>query len=146
MLSNAIKNWDRDTADRVDHYIANSHYIAETNQVCLRSGVGRCVSAESTQNFYHRDASVVRKDFYLIVSAASPYKRLDHAIEACRILGRKLKIVGRGQQLAQLRRQAADLPGVELLGLSDRRTDSEAVSKLSRTAFSSRRRLRHCSG
>ncbi len=128
VLSEAIKRWDRDTADRVDHYIANSHYIADRIRYAYDRESDVVYPPVNTE-YYCRDSRVAREDFYLIVSAASPYKRLDHAIDACRILGRKLKIVGRGQQLEQLRRQAADLPDVELLGYQ---TD-EQILKLYRS-------------
>jgi glycosyltransferase involved in cell wall biosynthesis len=66
---------------------------------------------------YGRDARVVyppveldrfqpaarREDFYLIVSALAPYKRIDLAIEALRKLGRPLVVVGSGPELGRLR-------------------------------------------
>jgi glycosyltransferase involved in cell wall biosynthesis len=57
---------------------------------------------------------------FLVVSALVPYKRIDIAIEACRLAGAPLKIVGRGPEEARLRRLAG--PDVEFLGW---RTDEE---------------------
>jgi len=57
------------------------------------------------------------------VSALVPYKRLDVAIEACRQVGARLKIVGRGPEEARLRSLAG--PDVEFLGW---RTDEEIRS------------------
>jgi glycosyltransferase involved in cell wall biosynthesis len=55
---------------------------------------------------------------FLVVSALVPYKRVDIAIEACRMAGAKLTIVGRGPEEARLKALAG--PGVEFLGwLSD---------------------------
>ena len=55
---------------------------------------------------------------FLVVSALVPYKRLDIAIEACRLAGVRLTIVGRGPEEARLRQLAG--PEVEFLGwLSD---------------------------
>jgi glycosyltransferase involved in cell wall biosynthesis len=54
----------------------------------------------------------------LVVSALVPYKRVDLAIEACRRCAIRLRIVGRGPELQNLRRLAG--PDVEFLGtLSD---------------------------
>ncbi len=53
-------------------------------------------------------------EFYLIVSAFAPYKRLDLAVQACNALRRPLKIVGTGQDERKLRVLAG--PTVEFLG------------------------------
>jgi glycosyltransferase involved in cell wall biosynthesis len=59
-------------------------------------------------------------EFYLIVSAFAPYKRLDLAIQACNALRRPLKIVGAGQDERKLRTLAG--PTVKFLGT---RSDAE---------------------
>ena len=53
-------------------------------------------------------------DYDLLAGAFAPYKRGDLAIEACRRLGRRLVVVGTGQQERLLRRQAG--PGAEFRG------------------------------
>jgi glycosyltransferase involved in cell wall biosynthesis len=53
-------------------------------------------------------------NYLLVVSALVPYKRLDLAIAAAQAVQLPLKIVGRGPELARLRRIAS--PGVEFLG------------------------------
>jgi glycosyltransferase involved in cell wall biosynthesis len=50
----------------------------------------------------------------LVVSALVPYKRVDLAIEACRLAGVPLRIVGRGPEEARLRQLAG--PNVQFLG------------------------------
>src|SRR5207249_4227534 len=56
--------------------------------------------------------------FYLVVSALAPYKRVDIAIEAFRRLGKKLVVIGEGQDGKALRQGAG--PNVEFRGwLSD---------------------------
>ena len=55
-----------------------------------------------------------RDDYYLVVSAFAPYKRIDIAIEACKQLGRRLVIIGTGQQENALRTLAG--PNAEFLG------------------------------
>jgi glycosyltransferase involved in cell wall biosynthesis len=122
-----LARWDRDTAHRVDRYVAISHYVA--------GRIGR---------YYNRDASVVYPpvdtDFFqpdaaaperfaLVVSALVPYKRLDVAIDACRLAGVPLKIVGDGPDRAHLERLAAG--GVEFFG---RRTNEEIRALYRRAA------------
>jgi glycosyltransferase involved in cell wall biosynthesis len=55
-----------------------------------------------------------REDFYLIVSALAPYKRIDLAIAAANRLGKRLVVVGTGEDAHRLARLAG--PTVSLLG------------------------------
>jgi glycosyltransferase involved in cell wall biosynthesis len=116
-----LARWDAATADRVDRFLANSQYVA--------GRIGR---------YYNRRSSVVYPpvdtDFYrpadgrhssrtgaLVVSALVPYKRIDVAIEASRLTGIPLRIVGHGPEESNLRAAASGAP-VEFLGW---RTDEE---------------------
>jgi glycosyltransferase involved in cell wall biosynthesis len=119
-----MARWDRDTAGRADRYVAISHYVA-----------GRI------RRYYNREATVVYPpvdtDFFspaispvsqnaiarpyaLVVSALVPYKRVELAIDACRLAGVPLRVVGDGPERARLERTASS--GVEFLG---RRSDDE---------------------
>jgi glycosyltransferase involved in cell wall biosynthesis len=53
-------------------------------------------------------------DAYLCVSALTPYKRVDVAVDACTRLGRRLDVIGAGPELGRLRRRAG--PTVRFLG------------------------------
>jgi glycosyltransferase involved in cell wall biosynthesis len=81
--------------------------------------------------FFHPDSAVPGR-YALVVSALVPYKRLDLAIDACRIAGVPLKIVGEGPDRGRLERRARDhkTDAVEFLG---RRGDDE-VRELYRRA------------
>jgi glycosyltransferase involved in cell wall biosynthesis len=57
---------------------------------------------------------VAREDYYLVVSAFAPYKRIDLAIAACQRLGRKLVVIGTGQDGRRLRSLAG--PETTFLG------------------------------
>ncbi len=116
-----LARWDAATAHRVDRFLANSQYVA--------GRIGR---------YYNRRSSVVYPpvdtDFYrpaagrasnrhgaLVVSALVPYKRIEVAIEASRLTGIPLRIVGQGPEESRLRASAAGAP-VEFLGW---RTDED---------------------
>jgi glycosyltransferase involved in cell wall biosynthesis len=107
-----LARWDRDTAGRADRYVAISHYVA-----------GRIA------RYYNREATViyppVDSDFFrpgsqaaersaLVVSALVPYKRIEVAIEACRMAGVPLTIAGEGPDRARLERLTG--PTVTFLG------------------------------
>lgn len=110
-LMSYLRLWDRLSADRVDHFIANSQ-----------------TTAERIAKYYRRDSVIIYPparvkaiqpsnesgDYFLLVSRLMPYKRVDLAIQAFNQLGLPLKIVGTGPQRAELRRLAR--ANVELLG------------------------------
>jgi len=109
----AIRAWDRRTAARVTHFIA----ISKTIQGRIKESYGRdsvVIYPPVDTDFYTPDPAVPREDYYLILSAFAPYKRVDLAIEACRRLGKRLVIIGSGQDAARLKAMAG--PTAEFLG------------------------------
>ncbi len=111
-----MARWDAETAGRVDAYIANSRYVAGRirRYYNRRSAV---VYPPVDTEFYHPGRLPEgggRSRRFLVVSALVPYKRIDLAIEACRLAGAPLTIVGRGPEEARLRRLAG--PDVQFLG------------------------------
>ncbi len=111
-LLEGLRRWDRSTANRVDHFIA----ISRTVERRIWESYGRSsivIYPPVDTDFYCR-ASVEREDFYLIVSAFAPYKRLDLAIDACNKLKTKLVLIGSGQAEGRLRALAG--PTISFLG------------------------------
>ena len=81
-----LRQWDKCAADRVDYFIANSHYIAKR-----------------IKKYYRRDSDVIypcvhineepfvpKEDFYLVVGRFTWYKRIDLAVAACTKLNKPL--------------------------------------------------------
>jgi glycosyltransferase involved in cell wall biosynthesis len=101
----ALARWDRDTAGRVDRYVANSHYVAGRIRRYYNRG-STVVYPPVDTAFYRRDPAARPEPFFLAVSALVPYKRLDVAIEAAARLRAPLTIVGRGPEEPRLRRLA----------------------------------------
>jgi len=109
-----LRRWDRRTAAGVDQFVAISHFVADR----IRRAYGR----DADVIYPPVDVSRFRVDggpgeFYLVVSALTPYKRVDLAVEACNRLGRRLVVVGSGPEARRLRALAG--PTVELLGWRD---------------------------
>jgi glycosyltransferase involved in cell wall biosynthesis len=116
-----MARWDRDTADRADRYVAISHYVAgRIARYYNREAI--VVYPPVDTDFFQPDAasSGTNVPFALIVSALVPYKRVDLAIDACRIARVPLTIVGEGPERARLEASAGT--NVTFLG---RRTDEE---------------------
>ncbi len=111
-LLTRIRDWDRLSADRVTHFIANSHTVAQRIQDCY-GRESRVIHSPVDTEFY-TPGDVQREDYYLYVSALVPYKRVDLAIEACRKLGRKLVVIGSGQMLRSIAPLSS--PDLQVLG------------------------------
>lgn len=113
-----LRAWDVVTARRVDHFIANSHNVAAR----IRRYYGRASSVVhpwvDTKAFTplpdEHGAPVAREEYYLIISALVPYKRVELAVEAVGRLGRRLIVVGSGTERKRLEHMAG--PGVQFLG------------------------------
>jgi glycosyltransferase involved in cell wall biosynthesis len=103
-----LARWDRDTADRVDRYVANSHYVAGRIRRYYNRG-STVVYPPVDTTFYRPEAAVDPEPFFLTVSALVPYKRLDVAIRAAAATGSSLTIVGRGPEESRLRRLAESI-------------------------------------
>lgn len=104
-----LRQWDVTTAARVDHFIANSGFVARR-----------------IEKYYRREATVIHPpvsldrfavgvpgDTYLCAGQITPYKRIELAVEAFTRMGKPLAIVGDG---ASDRLRAMAGPTVRFLG------------------------------
>ena len=107
-----MRNWDNRTSNSVDHFIANSAFIARR-----------------VKKVYHRDSHVifppvdveafqlceVKEDFYLTASRMVPYKKIDLIVEAfAKMPERKLIVIGDGPDMRKIRDKAT--PNIEIMG------------------------------
>jgi glycosyltransferase involved in cell wall biosynthesis len=100
----AVREWDRRTADRVTHFVAISWTVRDRIRDCY--GRDSVVIYPPVDTEFYTPAPVPREDFYLVASALAPYKRFDLAVEACSRLGRRLVVIGAGQDAARLKAKA----------------------------------------
>jgi glycosyltransferase involved in cell wall biosynthesis len=106
-----LQNWDVVSGRGVDQFVANSHNIA----LKVERYYGKTATVLHPPVDWHSfHASEKNEDFYLMVTAFAPYKRVDLAIEACNLSKRRLKIIGKGQEQTRLRKLAG--PTIEFLG------------------------------
>jgi glycosyltransferase involved in cell wall biosynthesis len=102
-LATGLRLWDYSTAARVDEFVANS----ETTQRRIWKTYRRESQVIHPPVAVHKFCWEPADDYFLIVSALVPYKRIDYAVRCFARSGRKLVIVGDGPEFSALKRQAA---------------------------------------
>jgi len=117
---NYLRIWDRMAADRPDYLIANSKYTQKRIEKYYRRESTVMYPPVSLREQAHlrnvadRSASLNDKNYFLVVSRLSPYKKVDMAVEAFNKLGLPLVIIGTGKQEKYLRKIAKE--NIEILG------------------------------
>jgi glycosyltransferase involved in cell wall biosynthesis len=111
-LLHKIRMWDYRTANGVDHFLANSQFIARR-----------------IKKVYGRDAEVIyppvdthaftlnemKEEYYLTASRLVPYKRVDLLVEAfSHMPQRRLLVIGDGPEMEKIRKKAKS--NIEILG------------------------------
>jgi glycosyltransferase involved in cell wall biosynthesis len=106
--------WDTRTANGVDVFIANSHFI--------KKRIFKCYRREAEVIFPPVDVSQFalkkdKQDFYLTASRMVPYKRIDLIVSAfTQMPDRKLKVIGDGPEMEKIREIAKGHNNIEILG------------------------------
>ncbi|GCE03787.1 glycosyltransferase [Dictyobacter aurantiacus] len=120
-LITGLRVWDQTSAQRVDHFIANSPAIAERIRKYYRREAAYIPPPVDTKRFPF-EPDMLPGDYFLAVSRLIPYKRLDLAIEACNRLQLPLVIIGGGRDEERLKRLAG--PTIRFMG---RLSDEEVI-------------------
>jgi glycosyltransferase involved in cell wall biosynthesis len=103
LFANYLRMWDVTSSNRVDFFIANSKHVAKR-----------------ILKYYRREATVIHPpvdaklsrisndlaDYYLVISALVPYKRVDLAIEVFNELDLDLLVIGSGPEKQRLQKLA----------------------------------------
>ena len=107
-----LRIWDVRTANGVDHFLANSEYIARRIKKVYRRDSTVMYPPVNTSDFSLQTA---KDDFYLTASRMVPYKRIDLVVAAFRHLqGKKLVVIGDGPDYKKIRSLGGS--NVEFLG------------------------------
>jgi len=111
VLMHGLRQWDVASAARVDHFIANSSFVASR-----------------IRKYYRRDSDIVHppvdvdafaisnevSDAYLLVGELVAYKRADLAIAAFTKMGKRLIVIGDGEERRRIGEGAG--PTIEFMG------------------------------
>lgn len=110
-LMHYLRRWDQQNSTQVTHFVANSQFVAKR-----------------IQSYYRREAEVINPpvsfdefaisdkqgDFYLLLGQLVAYKRSDIAVKSFNESGKKLIVVGEGEQFDELKAIAKE--NVTLVG------------------------------
>jgi glycosyltransferase involved in cell wall biosynthesis len=110
-LLHRLRLWDVLSANRVDHFIANSHFTASRIWRCYRRTADVVYPPVNIDRF---TCNAQKEDFYLTVCRLVGYKQVALIVEAFNQNGRNLVIIGAGTELQKLQQIAK--PNVTILG------------------------------
>jgi glycosyltransferase involved in cell wall biosynthesis len=108
-----MRMWDFRTANGVDGFISNSHFVARRVWKIYRRESAVIHPPVDTE-FFH-PAECEREDYYLTASRLVPYKRTRLIIDAfTHMPDRRLVVIGDGPEFERLKTMAG--PNVQMLG------------------------------
>jgi glycosyltransferase involved in cell wall biosynthesis len=112
LVRQGLQEWDFETAGRVTHFLTSSQYVRSR----IREHYLREAQVLPAPVDYRRFAESERSpgDYFLVVSALEPYKKVDIAVEAFNALGLPLKVAGTGTMGHRLKAKAKR--NIEFLG------------------------------
>jgi glycosyltransferase involved in cell wall biosynthesis len=93
-LTPSLRAWDINSANLVDRFITNSHYVAKRIRRIYNREAEVIYGPASIERFLNTERKP--SGYYLFFGQIAGYKRADIAIEACVKSGRKLIIAGAG--------------------------------------------------
>lgn len=114
-FKNYLTNWDLKSNDNVDVMIANSNFVKSRIQKYYHQDslvIHPFVDLKDFRPFQNEE--ITKKNYYIMVTAFAPNKRVDLAIQAFNKLGIELRIIGGGQQEKMLKEMAG--PNIKFLG------------------------------
>lgn len=130
-LLHKIRMWDYRTSNGVDHFIANSHFIARR----IRKVYGRSADViyppVDVNRFILKEN---KEDFYFTASRMVPYKKMDLIVEAFSAMpDKKLVVIGDGSDMKKIKSKAKQ--NVEILGYQDNETMEKYMSSAKAFVF-----------
>jgi UDP-N-acetylmuramyl pentapeptide phosphotransferase/UDP-N-acetylglucosamine-1-phosphate transferase/glycosyltransferase involved in cell wall biosynthesis len=109
-----IRAWDIRSANGVDKFLTNSHFVSRRIEKVYRRGSTPVYPPVDVERFALCSEKL---DFYVTASRMVPYKRMDLIVDAfARMPNRKLLVIGEGPDFERIAERARSAPNVKLLG------------------------------
>jgi glycosyltransferase involved in cell wall biosynthesis len=111
-----LRMWDLNSSFRVDHFIANSKYVAKRiNKIYRRDS--EIIYPPVDVDYYFFNSK--KQDYYVTASRLVPYKKIDLIVEAFSFMpDKKLVVIGDGSEMKKVKAKASS--NIEILGHLDR--------------------------
>ncbi|WP_086476178.1 glycosyltransferase family 4 protein [Arenibacter amylolyticus] len=107
-----MRNWDINSSNRVDHFIANSEYIARRIRKVYRREAKVIYPPVDTTAF---SFEAKKEDYYFTASRMVPYKKIDLIVQAFNDMpDKKLLVAGTGPDYEKISKLAKE--NIEFLG------------------------------
>ena len=107
-----IRIWDIASVNRVDHFIANSNYIAKRIKKVYNRHADVIYPPVDTEKF---SCELNKDNYYLTASRFVPYKKIDLIVEAfTKMPDKKLMVIGDGPDSEKIKNRAGR--NIEFLG------------------------------
>ncbi|HBM3130083.1 TPA: glycosyltransferase family 4 protein [Klebsiella michiganensis] len=111
-LLHKIRIWDCRTANGVDHFIANSQFIARRIKKVYGRKADVIYPAVDVERFA---LQTNKQDYYMTASRMVPYKRMDLIVEAfSHMPTKRLVVIGDGPEMNKIKSKATN--NIEILG------------------------------
>ncbi len=116
-LMHGVRFWDQVAGDRPDKYLANSQHIRKRILKYYRQESELLYPPVEVERFKTKGK---HENYFLIVSTLTPYKKIDLAVQLFNKTGKRLVVIGGGNQYEYLKSIAG--PTVDILGRKDDET------------------------
>lgn len=128
-VMNYLRIWDVSTANRVDHFIANSTTVQRRIEDIYRRKAEVIHPPIKVSGYQNKHAQIEQKEHYITVGRLVPYKRVDVLVEAFnRSTNRELYIAGAGNDSDRLKKLATS-DNIHFLGFVDEETKTKLVAQ-----------------
>lgn len=115
LFKNYLVNWDKASNRNVDIMLGNSSFVQQRISKYYEMDSDVVYPFVDLDDFRRvQNNPLDKEDYYIMVTAFAPNKRVDLAVRTFNGLGKKLKIIGSGQQESELKSMAAS--NIEFLG------------------------------
>jgi UDP-N-acetylmuramyl pentapeptide phosphotransferase/UDP-N-acetylglucosamine-1-phosphate transferase/glycosyltransferase involved in cell wall biosynthesis len=127
-----LRHWDIRSSLGVDHFIANSKFVAKRIQKFYRRQAEVIHPPVNTDGF--RVNTEARGEFYLVAGRLVPYKRTDLVVQAFNAMpDRQLVVIGDGPDFEKIQAMAG--PNVTMLGYQEQSVMIEKMQQAKALVF-----------
>jgi glycosyltransferase involved in cell wall biosynthesis len=110
-----MRRWDFRSARGVNHFIANSEYVAERIKRIYKRSSTVIYPPVDIESF---ELCTEKEDFYLTASRMVPYKKIDLIVEAfSKMSDKRLVVIGDGPEMSKVKAKARK--NIEIIGYQE---------------------------